>query len=193
MWRDHIDPGTARRRAAHRRRRARLPVVDAGATSSCCRSTCSTRGRPPSSATGTNASAPACRAETRYDDELPRDYWDAARVPSSSPTMGVDEAVVFPNFGLAVGAHARRRPLRAHREHDRVEPLVRVSRHRRHGPACTRSRTSRCATRPGCSPSSRASSATACGSRWSRPRSSTVDRSRIPITTRSGARSSTTV
>jgi len=38
--------------------------------------------------------------ETRYDDELPRDYWDAAARAERLAAMGVDEAVVFPNFGL---------------------------------------------------------------------------------------------
>jgi predicted TIM-barrel fold metal-dependent hydrolase len=38
--------------------------------------------------------------ETRYDDELPRDYWDAAARADRLAAMGVDEAVVFPNFGL---------------------------------------------------------------------------------------------
>jgi predicted TIM-barrel fold metal-dependent hydrolase len=36
----------------------------------------------------------------RYDEALPRDYWDpAARVEKLS-SLGVDEAVVFPNYGL---------------------------------------------------------------------------------------------
>ena len=38
--------------------------------------------------------------ETRYDDELPRDYWHAAARAERLAAMGVDEAVVFPNFGL---------------------------------------------------------------------------------------------
>src|SRR5665213_2898709 len=38
--------------------------------------------------------------EHRYDDELPRDYWDAAARAGRLAGMGVDEAVVFPNFGL---------------------------------------------------------------------------------------------
>jgi predicted TIM-barrel fold metal-dependent hydrolase len=38
--------------------------------------------------------------ESRYDEELPRDYWDAAARVERLATMGVDEAVVFPNFGL---------------------------------------------------------------------------------------------
>lgn len=35
-----------------------------------------------------------------YDDVLPRDYWDPAARLDKLATMGVDEAVVFPNFGL---------------------------------------------------------------------------------------------
>ena len=38
--------------------------------------------------------------ETRYDEELPRDYWDAAARADRLAAMGVDEAVTFPNFGL---------------------------------------------------------------------------------------------
>jgi predicted TIM-barrel fold metal-dependent hydrolase len=38
--------------------------------------------------------------QTRYDDELPRDYWDATARAGRLTAMGVDEAVVFPNFGL---------------------------------------------------------------------------------------------
>jgi len=38
--------------------------------------------------------------EHRYDDELPRDYWDAAARADRLAAMGIDEAVVFPNFGL---------------------------------------------------------------------------------------------
>jgi predicted TIM-barrel fold metal-dependent hydrolase len=40
-------------------------------------------------------------AEYRYDDVLPRDYWDPAARAEKLATMGVDEAMVFPNFGLA--------------------------------------------------------------------------------------------
>ena len=104
--------------------------------------------------------------ETRYDDELPRDYWDAAARADRLAAMGVDEAVVFPNFGLlwertldadlgALTANMTawnrwcaigRRPTGAGKVH----------------PGRARAR---CATRRGCSPSWRGSSATACGSR----------------------------
>jgi hypothetical protein len=36
----------------------------------------------------------------RYDDVLPREYWDPAARAAHLATMGLDEAVVFPNFGL---------------------------------------------------------------------------------------------
>jgi len=99
MWRDHIDP--ARREDALRidddelgypwltwrgRRLQPADVQRPGQTSAL--GTLHERiraGRPP---------------ETRYDDELPRDYWDAAARADRLATMGVDEAVVFPNFGL---------------------------------------------------------------------------------------------
>jgi predicted TIM-barrel fold metal-dependent hydrolase len=39
-------------------------------------------------------------ASSRYDDELPRAYWDPVARAAQLATMGVDEAIVFPNFGL---------------------------------------------------------------------------------------------
>lgn len=39
-------------------------------------------------------------AESRYDDDLPRDYWDPAARAARVREMGFDGAVVFPNFGL---------------------------------------------------------------------------------------------
>jgi len=39
-------------------------------------------------------------AQTRYDDELPADYWNASARAEKLTEMGVDECVVFPNFGL---------------------------------------------------------------------------------------------
>jgi len=38
--------------------------------------------------------------EYDYDDSLPDEYWDPAARAAHLPSMGVDEAVVFPNFGL---------------------------------------------------------------------------------------------
>jgi len=38
--------------------------------------------------------------EYSYDEVLPRDYWDPAARAAKLADMGVDEAVVFPNFGL---------------------------------------------------------------------------------------------
>lgn len=45
----------------------------------------------------------ALRAEpcdARWDDLLPRDHWDPVARRDSLPGLGVDEAVLFPNFGL---------------------------------------------------------------------------------------------
>jgi len=39
-------------------------------------------------------------AASRYDDDLPRDYWDPRARAEKLADMGVDEAIVFPNFGL---------------------------------------------------------------------------------------------
>jgi predicted TIM-barrel fold metal-dependent hydrolase len=38
--------------------------------------------------------------ESNYDEDLPRDYWDASARADRLAEMGVDQAVVFPNFGL---------------------------------------------------------------------------------------------
>ena len=40
------------------------------------------------------------RAASVYDEQLPRDYWDAAARADRIAEMGFDECVVFPNFGL---------------------------------------------------------------------------------------------
>jgi hypothetical protein len=39
-------------------------------------------------------------SETRYDEQLPREYWEASARAGRLAEMGVDECVVFPNFGL---------------------------------------------------------------------------------------------
>lgn len=39
--------------------------------------------------------------EARYDEILPRDYWDPDARIARLDTLGVDEAVLFPNYGLA--------------------------------------------------------------------------------------------
>jgi len=39
-------------------------------------------------------------AESSYDEQLPRAYWDASARAAQLDRMGVDEAMVFPNFGL---------------------------------------------------------------------------------------------
>jgi len=45
----------------------------------------------------------------RYDDALPRDYWDPGARAAKLAALGVDEAVLFPNYGLVfertLGAH----------------------------------------------------------------------------------------
>ncbi len=38
--------------------------------------------------------------EYSYDDTLPRDYWDPGARATQLTSMGIDEAVLFPNFGL---------------------------------------------------------------------------------------------
>jgi hypothetical protein len=38
--------------------------------------------------------------QVRYDEALPRDYWDPAARAAKLAALGVDEAIVFPNYGL---------------------------------------------------------------------------------------------
>jgi predicted TIM-barrel fold metal-dependent hydrolase len=38
--------------------------------------------------------------EYRYDDTLPDNYWNPAARAAHLPTLGVDQAVLFPNYGL---------------------------------------------------------------------------------------------
>jgi predicted TIM-barrel fold metal-dependent hydrolase len=40
--------------------------------------------------------------EARYDEILPRDYWEPAARLAQLETMGVDEALLFPNYGLGI-------------------------------------------------------------------------------------------
>ena len=99
-WLDHIDPG---------RRDDALRIVDDelgypwlswGATASSDRSTCSTPGSRASSATGASASAPACRPSRATTTTSRATTGTRRRAPIGSTEMGIDEAVVFPNFGL---------------------------------------------------------------------------------------------
>ena len=73
-------------------------------------STCSCPGKTTELGDRRERSAPACPPDGVYDDELPRDYWDPAARAEQLAAMGVDEAVVFPNFGLRLGADARPGP-----------------------------------------------------------------------------------
>jgi predicted TIM-barrel fold metal-dependent hydrolase len=41
------------------------------------------------------------RPEARYDEILPRDYWEPSARVEKLDVLGVDEAVLFPNYGLA--------------------------------------------------------------------------------------------
>jgi predicted TIM-barrel fold metal-dependent hydrolase len=99
MWRDHIDPD---------RRADALHIVDddlgyAWLTWRGTKLGPADVQRPrETSALGTlheriRAGLPP---ETRYDDDLPDDYWEASARADRLAAMGVDEAVTFPNFGL---------------------------------------------------------------------------------------------
>jgi predicted TIM-barrel fold metal-dependent hydrolase len=99
MWADHVDPG---------RRDDALAIVDddlgyAWLTWRGRRLAPADVQRPrETSAIGTLHERMRARLppETRYDDDLPRDYWDAGARAEQLPAMGVDAAVAFPNFGL---------------------------------------------------------------------------------------------
>ena len=99
LWRDHIDPD---------RRDDALAIVDDDLGQPWLtwrdRRLAPADVQRPGETTALGAVHERIRAglppETRYDDELPRDYWDAAARADRLAAMGVDEAVVFPNFGL---------------------------------------------------------------------------------------------
>ncbi len=40
-------------------------------------------------------------SQARYDDALPRDYWDPAARAARLAGLGVDQAMLFPNYGLS--------------------------------------------------------------------------------------------
>ncbi len=65
-------------------------------------------------------------AETRYDDELPADYWDASARADADRGNGLRRMRGVPELRFVVGTHPRPEPARADCEHDRVEPLVRI-------------------------------------------------------------------
>ena len=64
----------------------------------------------------------------RYDEVLPRDYWEPAARLAKLAELGVDEAVLFPNYGLLWERRAARLAAGAARQHGGVEPLVRERR-----------------------------------------------------------------
>ena len=70
------------------------------------------------------------KADYDYDEALPASYWEPAARVRQLDTMGLDEAVLFPNFGLLLGAPPIGVAHRAHRQHGCLESLVRRSRNR---------------------------------------------------------------
>ena len=158
-------PEAPRRRAAHRRRRARVPVAELGDR--------------PQARPGRRAaprSHERARRPPRAHPRRPRARVELRRRPAARllgrvrarrpPRRdGRRRGRDVPELRAALGAHARRGPRRAHRQHDRVEPLVRVGRGRRPGPRAPGRAPARCATRRGSRASSPGSSARACASR----------------------------
>ena len=70
-------------------------------------------------------------AEASYDEQLPREYWDASACAAQLTDHGRRRSDGVPELRAHVGTHARRRSPVAHRQHDGVEPLVRFGRGRR--------------------------------------------------------------
>lgn len=99
LWRDHIDP-------AHRDDAIRMDDDTAGNTWLRWRDV--TLGLALVQTPGDTGSIGALRTAAlagdppaaRYDDLLPRDHWEPAARVAVLDTMGVDEALCFPNYGL---------------------------------------------------------------------------------------------
>ena len=64
-------------------------------------------------------------SEYVYDDELPPEYWDPTARLEQLTAMGLEGAVLFPELRPPLGTAAVGSPGRAHRQHGRLEPLVR--------------------------------------------------------------------
>lgn len=99
LWRDHIDPslrdealrieddasGTPRLRW----RGAELAIAEVQVP-----------GRPDEVGERHRRARAGLPPPERYDDALPRDYWEPAARVAKLAALGVDEAVLFPNYGL---------------------------------------------------------------------------------------------
>ena len=130
LWAEHIDPSQRARGARHRRRRARLPVAHLAGPAAVDSPTSSFRvehgrARPDR--------ASACR------QHMPPEYRLRRRPcpPSTGTRPPVSERLGHhgsrrsggvPELRPAVGAPACRSPAGPHREHGRLEPLVRLGR-----------------------------------------------------------------
>ncbi len=76
-----------------------------------------------------------------YDEALPADYWEPAARVEHLDAMGLDDAVLFPNFGLLWERRLSGVAAGPHGQHGRVEPLVRDRRPQTEQAGSTRSRT----------------------------------------------------
>src|SRR3990172_3768767 len=101
LWEEHVDPGLrheairfeddALGHVTLRWRGRVLGVADVslpGETDAIGERRRRERGGPPPAA--------------RYDEILPRDYWDPTARLAKLSELGVDEAVLFPNYGLGI-------------------------------------------------------------------------------------------
>ena len=79
MWLDHIDPDRRDDALRIEDDDARLPVVDAGATRSCVPVDVQYPGQTSELGDRRERIRAGLPAEASYDEQLPRDYWDAAR------------------------------------------------------------------------------------------------------------------
>ena len=89
------------------------------------------------------------RAPASFDELVPDSYRLAGARLASLDEFGLDAAVLFPNYGLLVGAAAGLGPRRAARQRAGLQPLRGRRVRRRAGPPLRGGPRAACTTRPG--------------------------------------------
>ena len=100
LWVDHIDPALRDDALAIVDDELRIPVADLARRRLDCRPTSSSPGTPPPSAVTGNAAASTCRPSTTTTTHSRPTTGNRCPGRAARPSMGLDEAVLFPNFGL---------------------------------------------------------------------------------------------